>query len=198
MWKAYDRFCAEDLAQVACSQEDEDLERDITQLLEPKMHEVMTGLEPFYVQHEHYEHESRKTAPAQPPQYDIAFVLRSDQRVMWPLEAKVLRTDASVAEYVKEIQLNFLTCRYSPFSNEAAMLGYLLVGSSEITFANIAKKGKWGLSAHNHFPKRNHRTSDHERKVPEGKPYPIHFRCHHLLLQLGVLEDMASWRVNHM
>jgi hypothetical protein len=198
VWKAYDRFCAEDLAQIDCSQEDEDLERNITQLLEPKMHKVMTGLEPFYVQHGPYEHESRKVAPAQPPQYDIAFVLYDNPRIMWPLEAKVLRTDSGMAEYVKEIQLNFLTCRYSPFSNEAAMLGYLLVGSSEIAFANIAKKGKWELSAHNHFPKRNHRTSDHKRKVPEGKPYPIHFRCHHLLLQLGVLEDMASWRVNHM
>jgi hypothetical protein len=185
VWKAYDKFCAGELARIDCSQADEDLERNITQLLEPEMRKVMSGLEPFYVQHEPYEHESRKAAPAQPPQYDIAFVLNDNPRIMWPLEAKVLRTDASVAEYVKEIQLNFLTCRYSPFSNEAAMLGYLLVGNCEIAFANIAKRGKWKLIAHDHSPKRDHRTSDHKRKVPEGKPYPAYFRCHHVLLQLG-------------
>lgn len=185
VWKAYDKFRADELSQVDCSQDDEDLERDITQLLEPKMHQEMTGFEPFDVQHGPYERESRIAAPAQPPQYDIAFVLRDNPRVMWPLEAKVLRTERSVGPYIKEIQGNFVTCRYSPFSNEAAMLGYLLAGNCEIAFANIAKKGKWNLSIHDHFPKRDHRTSDHQREVPVGKPYPMHFRCHHLLLQLG-------------
>jgi hypothetical protein len=185
VWKAYDRFRANELARVDCSQDDEDLERDITRLLEPQMHDVMTRLEPFYVQHEPPEHESRLAAPAQPPHYDIAFVLRDNQRVMWPLEAKVLRTDGNVADYVRAIRANFLTCRYSPFSDEAAMLGYLLSGNCKVTFANIAKKGKWKLSAHDEFPERDHRTSDHQREVPQGKPYPIHFRCHHLLLLLG-------------
>ena len=185
VWKAYDKFLADELTQVDCSQDDEDLERDITQLLEPKMHAAMTGFEPFVVQHGPYERERRRAAPAQPPQYDIAFVLRSNSRVMWPLEAKVLRTDGNVADYIHAIRDDFLTCRYSPFSSEAAMLGYLLAGNCEIAFANIAKKGKWNLSIHAHFPKRDHRTSDHQREVPEGKPYPIHFRCHHMLLPLG-------------
>lgn len=185
VWEAYNRFCAEALAQVVFSQEDEDLERNITQLFEPKMHEVMTGFEPFFVQHGPHEHESRKAAPAQPPTYDIAFVWYDNPRIMWPLEAKVLRTDASVAEYVKEVQTNFLTCRYSPFSNEAAMFGYLLSGDCELAFASIAHKGKWDLLPHDHFRKRDHRTSDHKRKVPEGKPYPAEFRCHHVLFRLG-------------
>jgi hypothetical protein len=186
VWKAYDKFRADELAQVDCSQEDEDLERTITQLLEPRMQEAMSGFEPFYVQHGPFEHESRKAAPAQPPQYDIAFILRNNRRVMWPLEAKVLRTDGSVAEYIKAIQRNFLTCRYSPFSSEAAMLGYLLEGNCVIAFANIAQKGRWKLAVHTHFPERDHRTSDHEREVPKEKPYPIRFRCHHMLLRIGV------------
>ena len=185
VWKAFDKFCEETVSQVDCSKEDEDLERDITQLFEPKIHEVMMGYEPFYVQHESCEHESRKAAPAQPPHYDIAFVLCNNPRVKWPLEAKVLRTDKHVAEYIKEIQHNFLTCRYSPFSSEAAMLGYLLAGDCEIAFANIAKEGKWKLIAHEHFPKRDHKTSDHKRKVPEGKHYPAHFRCHHIIFNIG-------------
>ena len=106
IWKGYDAFCVECLSQVDCSEDDGDLERDITQLLEPKIREGMTGFEPFDVQHGPYERESWLGPPAQPPQYDIAFKLRCKPRVMWPLEAKVLRTDGSVAEYIKEIRKN--------------------------------------------------------------------------------------------
>jgi len=187
VWKAYDAFCAEGLSQVECCEDDGDLERDITQLLEPKIREVMTGLEPFDVQHGPYERESWLGPPAQPPQYDIAFKLRCNRRVMWPLGAKVLRTDGSVAEYIKEIRSNFLTCRYAPFSSEAAMLGYLLGGDSQVTFGNIGIKGNWKLNMHLQFPDGDHRTSDHKRKIPEGKVYPADFRCHHLLFKLKVL-----------
>lgn len=167
VWKGYDRFCEETLSKINYSKEDDDLERDITQLLEPKIREAMTGYEPFIVQHSPYEHESRFGGAAQPPQYDIAFKLRCNPRVMWPLEAKVLRTSGSVADYINEIKSNFLTCRYSPFSNEAAMLGYLLSGDSNAIFRNIADKGSWKLNPHPHFPNRNHRTSDHQRKIPK-------------------------------
>lgn len=184
VWKAYDSFCAEDLSEVDCCRDDGDLERDITQLLEPKIRHVMSGDEPFDVQHAPYEYESWLGPPAQPPQYDIAFKLRCNPRVMWPLEAKVLRTEGSVAEYIKEVRSNFLTCRYSPFSSEAAMLGYLLSGDSQRTFNNIADKGGWRLAPHADFAHHDHRTSDHQRDVPEGKPYPIQFRCHHLVFHL--------------
>ena len=185
VWEACDRFHADELARIDCSRDDKDSERDITQLLEPKMHDLMSGFEPFYVQHEAYERESLKAPPARPHQYDIAFVLRRYPRVMWPLEAKVLRTDGQVAEYVNEVECNFLTCRYSPFSSEAAMLGYLLSGDCEIAFANIAQKGKWELRMHEGFAERDHRVSEHGRNVPAGKDYPRHFRCHHMLLRVG-------------
>lgn len=184
VWIAYDRFCTEVLTQVDCSQEDKDLERDITQLLEPKMHEVMSGFEPFFVQHGPYEHESSLGGSAQPPQYDIAFRLQCNPRIMWPLEAKLLRTSKRVAEYNNEIRSNFLTCRYSPFSSEAAMLGYLLGDDSDIAFKNIEEKGGWKLIPHPRFPDREHRTSNHVREVPEGRPYPTRFRLHHLIFRL--------------
>jgi len=187
IWKGYDAFCAECLTQVDCSEDDGDLERDITQLLEPKIREGMTGFEPFYVQHEPYEHESWLGPPAKPPQYDIAFILRCNPRVMWPLEAKVLRTDGTVAEYIEEIRSNFLTCRYAPFSSEAAMLGYLLGGVSHVAFRNIGNKGNWKLNKHPKFTNRDHRTSDHKRSISEGKTYPANFRCHHLLFKLKIL-----------
>jgi hypothetical protein len=186
VWKGYDCFCAETLSQIDYSKDDDDLERDITQLLEPNIHEVMSGYEPFYVQHGPYEYVTRLGGSAQPPQYDIAFKLRCNPRVMWPLEAKVLKTSGSVAAYINEIKSNFMTCRYSPFSDEAAMLGYLLSGDSNTVFSNIADRGGWKLSTHAHFLDRDHRTSDHKRKIPEGKSYPIKFRCHHLVLQLRI------------
>jgi hypothetical protein len=185
VWKAYDRLCIEALRNMDCSLEDEDLERDITEHLVLMISDVMTGYEPFCAQHGPFERESRLGGSAQPPQYDIAFKLRCNPRIMWPLEAKVLRTDGTVAEYIEAVRSNFLTCRYSPFSSEAAMLGYLLSGTSEKALASIAKKGGWEFARHEHFIERDHRTSDHKRSVPCGKPYPIEFRCHHMIFRLG-------------
>jgi len=186
VWQAYDRLRIRAFAGLRPAVEDKDLERSITQLLEPEIHQVMTGYEPFYVQHGLYEHETRALPPAQPPEYDIAFVLWSNPRVMWPLEAKVLRTDGTVAAYIAEIRNDFLTCRYSPFSSEAAMLGYLLSGEPKNTFADIAQKGNWQLSQHPDFADRDHKISDHTRDVPMGKPYPVQFRCHHLIFRLQI------------
>ena len=58
-----------------------DLERSITQLLEPRIHAAMTGDEPFYVQHDSFEHETMARSPAQPPAYDLAFVWRTEERL---------------------------------------------------------------------------------------------------------------------
>jgi hypothetical protein len=76
----------------------------------------------------------------QPPEYDLAYVLRADERIMWPLEAKVLETDGDVGEYIKDLKNEFLTCRYAPFSSEGAMLAYLLSGKPEIVFGNLAQR----------------------------------------------------------
>jgi len=47
-----------------------DLERSITQLLEHRVRNRMTGDEPFYIQHGSFEREPMKPPPAQPPQYN--------------------------------------------------------------------------------------------------------------------------------
>jgi len=192
IWKGYDSFRKEALSQIDCSQEDESLERDITQLLEPKIHEEMSGYEPFYIQHGPYEYETRQQAPAQPPQYDIAFRLRAYPRVMWPLEAKVLRTDSDIGNYINEVKNNFLTCRYSPFSNEAAMLGYLLSGDCDKAFGNINSKTGWNLENHPNFIGRAHKVSRHKRNSPKNKTYPVKFLCHHLLFELWISEPILN------
>lgn len=178
VWQGYDLLTAELPAGI----DKRDLERSISQSLELRIRRVMSGDEPFDIQHGPYERETMCQPPAQPPQYDLAFVLREDERLMWPLEAKVLETDSSVAGYVNDLRNEFLTCRYSPFSSEAAMLAYLLRGRPERFFENIAAKVPCIMLANPSFPARPCKMSDHIRSLPTGKRYPVAFRCHHLVL----------------
>ncbi|MCP5054037.1 MAG: hypothetical protein GY940_43110 [bacterium] len=184
IWKGYDLLKDEVLSRIQLNNADDELERAITQLLEPKIRKAMTGDEPFYVQHEVYEYETRQPPPAQPPQYDIAFVLNENPRIMWPLEAKVLRSDGSVAPYINDIKNEFLSCRYAPFSNGGAMLGYLFSGIPRNVFHQIEKKIPCKLHHHLDFSERDHRYSDHNRAIPIGKRYPSHFRCQHLIFRI--------------
>lgn len=187
IWTAYDSMCAH--PPVINTR---DLERSITQLLEPRIRDSMTGFEPFYIQHGSFERETMAAPPAQPPAYDLAFVLRADERIMWPLEAKVLETPGALAEYERDVREQYLTCRYAPFSASGAMLGYLLSGSASDTLVRISKKLRCSLDVVAEFPSRPHRVSNHHRSVPVGKPYPTHFGCHHLVLEyLGLVRHSS-------
>ena len=196
VWEGYDLFTVEVLSHINCDRAEEKLEqieRSITQSLEGRIQDVMTGDEPFRVQHEVSEFASRDSAQAQPPQYDIAFVLRANERIMWPLEAKVLSSHGAVAPYINDVKEQFLTCRYAPFSSEGGMLGYLLSGEADIAFSKIEKGVPCTLSHHQEFVDRNHKTSDHKRTVPPEKHYPANFRCHHLILKMvGAVASAAS------
>ncbi|MDD4965162.1 MAG: hypothetical protein PHI11_14715 [Gallionella sp.] len=169
-----------------------DLERSITQLLEPRIARAMSGDEPFYVQHGAFERETMLPPPAQPPQYDIAFILKSDEQFMWPIEAKVLETAGTVSEYIKDIHGQFLTCRYAPFLGEGAMLGFLLSGTADDAFRNIAQKTPCELENHPAFSSRSQKLSHHTRSVPLGKAYPTKFRCHHLMLDFPYLKRVSG------
>ena len=177
IWQGYDLL----LKELPAGINEEDLERSITQSLELRIRRRMSGDEPFDIQHGPYERETRKSLLGQPPEYDLAFVLRADERIMWPIEGKVLETDRSIAEYKKGVE-KFLTCYYAPFSSEGAMLGYLLSGTSVNAFRNLEVRIPCTLVAHPDFPGRPSKMSDHSRRVESGKSYPIAFRCHHLIL----------------
>lgn len=196
VWEGYDLLIVEVLSHIKCDQAEEKLEqieRTITQSLERRIHDVMTGDEPFGVQHEVYECESAYSPKAQPPQYDIAFFLRANERIIWPLEAKILTSHGSVAPYVHDVKDQFLTCRYAPFSSEGGMLGYLLSGDPNIAFNNIENGVPCTLTHYQAFVDRDHKTSDHIRTVPPGKHYPANFRCHHLILKIvGVVASASS------
>ena len=178
VWLAY-----EDMKASPPCVDGQDLERSITQLLEPRVREAMTGDEPFYVQHGPFERETMKAPPAQPPEYDLAFVFRADERIMWPLEAKVLETPRTVAAYVRDIKCEFLTCRYAPFSGSGAMLAYLLAGKPDDAFVAIAESLGCTLGPASVDPERPTRVSLHARTVPSSKRYPVEFDCFHLVLE---------------
>ena len=184
VWEGYDLLVSEFLSQINCDGTEEYLEISITQALALKIDSSMTGYEPFAVKQEWYEFETSKSSRGQPPRYDIAFTLRDNDRIIWPLEAKILKSDVDVTEYVKEINNNFMTCRYAPFSSQGGMLGYLFSGDSNRAFTSIETKVPCTLNDHPDFPTRDHKTSDHQRVVPPGKSYPAEFRCHHLLFNI--------------
>jgi hypothetical protein len=178
VWSGYDS-----LRHASPTVDPRDLERSITQLLAPRIQRAMTGDEPFYMQHGPYERETMKPPPAQPPQYDLAFVLRADERIMWPLEAKVLETPRQVAHYVRDVRDEFLTCRYAPFSASGAMLAYLLNGEAADALAAIAASLGCILEPLDGSGERSASRSRHDRVVPTGKPYPVQFACYHLVLR---------------
>lgn len=182
VWEGYESFLADSPAV-----DGRDLERSISQLLEPRIRRVMTGFEPFYIQHGAFERETMKPPPAQPPEYDLAFVLRANETIMWPLEAKVIETSGRSADYTNDIKDQFLTCRYAPFSNSGAMLGYLLSGQSDDFFNSVAQVLGCSLTKLSEFPTKPNRLSDHVRKVPIDKSYPHKFRCYHLILEFPKL-----------
>ena len=102
---------------------------------------------------------------------------------MWPMEAKVLENSKRVTTYISDIQNEFLTCRYAPFSNSGAMLGYLLTGTPDDVFTTIAEKLDCTLEPVPEHPAKPNRLSQHKRNVPVGRPYPVEFDCYHLILE---------------
>lgn len=188
VWNGID-LLKSDVFTVDPREAEDDLERSITELLEPRIKRFISPHAPYYLQHATGERESRSAAPAQPPLYDLAFVFWEDETFKWPLEAKVLKSDseAAAAEYVKSLIDNFLTFKYAPFASEAAMLGYLLSGKPGTAFDSIGKRGAWTLTPHPEFTSRDHKTSDHTRTVPAVKlgTYPPELRCHHLVIMIG-------------
>lgn len=184
VWRGYDLLKDDVLSRIDCSKANKQIEKNINSLLQLRIRRAMTGFEPFDVQHEVPEFETSYSNQAQPPSYDIAFILLADETIILPLEAKVLRTDKYISKYINEINSNFLTCRYAPFSSEAGMLAYLLKGDPKEAFDNIAKSVPCQLADHVDFPNRDHKTSEHQRIVPAGESYPSNFRCHHLILKI--------------
>ena len=184
VWKGYDDLFVDVIRSVDITQADDELERAITQILEPRIRGCLSGDEPWDVQHGSYEYATRKASPAQPPQYDIAFVLRRNPRIMWPLEAKILRSDGALDPYTRDVRQEFLTGRYAPYVNGSAMLGYLLRGCPETVFRGISDRLACRLQPLRKFDSVRHRVSVHQRELDNSDFLSGAFWCHHLVMRM--------------
>jgi hypothetical protein len=184
VWRGCDLLLAQDLNVVPFSDADEVKEESLNHLLTLRINQCKSGDEPFCVQHQPPEQTKRKRGRGRSPQPDIGFILYGYPRAVWPLEAKVLSNDQGVGPYVAEINDNFITCRYATFSSEGAMLGYLLQGEPERTFAAIATSLAQPLIPHLHFPDRAQRVTHHQRGQVPHPNSPREFTCYHLLLRI--------------
>lgn len=186
IWKGIDLF-RDDFKNHDLSKVNLQIERSFCQNLERRIRRVMTGDEPFDVQHESWEDENANSQ--RPSQNEIAFKMRFNERLSFPVEVKVLKTDGQISEYVKDVNEAFIPCIYAPFSYEGGMLGYLLSGTSQKAFQNIEKSLATILQQHPDFKDRPHKFSEHTRQVQKGKEefYPAKFRCHHLIFELSTI-----------
>jgi hypothetical protein len=181
-WRAFDKLQADHLVKVDFTQQDfEQLERDLTS---KHFYQIAllwaaeTGGDAAFVpDHECPENESRSSAPATPPAYDLAFVSVANQRVIWPLEAKVVPSPGKLAGYLKDVNDKFIGGVAAPLVGEGGMIAYLLTRETEVVFENLATKLAQVLAPDPRFSGRPHRVSRHSRaSAPD-------LRLHHMLMQ---------------
>jgi hypothetical protein len=195
VWAAYDDLAEGILSEVDWTAAQDEVERSLTAYHSVKIQERQKGDEPFILVPEMPEFETREPAPARSKAYDFGFVMRGgDYSVVWPIEAKVLKTDRKLTGYLRDLEDKYLSCRVAPFSHEGALVGYLLAGSPAVVFEGIGAHLSQLLLPHPHpdFSARNHRTSTHKRTVPQGKAYPKGFLCHHLVMELRMKPSTRS------
>jgi hypothetical protein len=188
LWTAYDRVKIGKLAHIDLATDDLQLERSVNKLLSSELQRVLHedgGYASFTIGHEYTEEETLDPRSNRPPQYDLAFIWNDDPTLMWPCEAKVLKTPGSVAPYLHDVREAFLACVYAPFSSSGVMLGLLASGSPEHALQNIAAKLPATLDKCPLHLARPHRISAHSRTVPAQKSYPQEFTLHHLILELS-------------
>lgn len=184
IWKGLDDLKA-DLSQVSFTGDEVQIERDLTEHLHDKINEILRDGHPFKIKHSPNELGSQKTRQAKPREYDLAFYLRENTGIKFPIEAKVLRwknASMSLADYIDTINNKFLTGVYSPFSSEAVLLGYLIgKGDIQSVFDAIAEKLNTPLQQYVGAKNRFHHFSEHIR---ENSTLSGSFKCHHMLYQI--------------
>ena len=100
VWQGFDTLLEEENFDLGKAEES--LERDISFLVCLKIKDAMDGKPPYCLVYSPPENEMRASAQAAPPTPDLGFVWIHNPRAIFPLEAKILKTDRKIAEYVKE------------------------------------------------------------------------------------------------
>jgi hypothetical protein len=186
VWRAFDALRAGPMARVDFSEPLEQLERDLTDLHFMEIQRLWAnetgGLATFSPNHEIPEFESRHSAQAQPPAYDLGFALYANPRMVWPIEAKVVRTPSAISEYLKDVRNKFLAGVAAPFIGQAAMIAYLLTGTAQEMFANLEIELPQTLLHPPAFAARDHRTSFHARGTSPFERELPDLLLHHLVM----------------
>ncbi len=190
VWDGFDRMKAlPNFQQLDFTKDYAQLERSLTDL---HMDEITSlwgrnssRFESFVPKHEPWEFHGLKDRSARPPSCDLGFVLLSNRRIRWSVEAKVLKTPNAVAGYIEDIQ-KYLDGRSAPFSTQSAIGAYLISGDSDGLFKTLSKKLNCQLNGSDEFPTRPHRCSEHQRETKDlTKGMQNSFICHHLVFSLN-------------
>lgn len=188
-WRAFDSLRTNILSRIDLTQPLEQVERDLAshhfreiQLL---WKTETDGYSAFSPHHEWPEMATRSPAPAKPPAYDIAFVWADNPRVAWPIEAKVVQTPGTLAEYVADTK-KFTGGIASPFVSEGGQVAYLLTGATDEFFSNLSAGSSVALEEVAEFSARPHRMSLHPRaSAPD-------LRLHHMAMFCGCQKEDLS------
>ena len=186
VWRAFDVLRAGPMTRVDLTKPPEQLERDLSDL---HFHEIQRlwaretgGFSAFFPDHEIPEFESRCSAQAMPPAYDLGFVYSENPRIIWPIEAKVVPKPSALREYFIEVRSRFITGITAPFVGQAGMIGYLQTGTAHTVFSKLESEFSQTLKYPSAFGKRDHRTSFHTRsRSPFGRNLPD-LLLHHLVM----------------
>ena len=147
--------------------------------------EKCNRFESFIPKHEPWEFQSLATRSARPPSCDLGFVLVSNRRMRWSIEAKIVSSPKAIHEYLGDLR-KYLDGLTSPFSMEAALGAYLVAGNATDMLRAIELALKIDVRQHAKFPGRPHGLTSHQRsaaKLPAGMPGE--FLCHHLVFSLS-------------
>ncbi len=95
-----------------------------------------TCFESFIPKHEPWEFQNLKDRSARPPSSDLGFVMISNRRIRWSVEAKVVESPNKIAEYLKYLQ-KYIEGTISPFATQSALGAYLITGDATQVFDSI-------------------------------------------------------------
>jgi len=165
-WRAFEVVRAGALGSVDLTQPLEQVERDLARHHFREINILWareTGGEcAFTPHHEYPELETRAPAPAKPPAYDIAFVWNANPRIAWPIEAKVVPTAGTLADYLGDVK-KFTDGIAAPLSGIGAQIAYLLTGTTDDFFNNLGARLSLPLQRLTEFSTRAHRVTTHTR-----------------------------------
>ncbi|MBN1360417.1 MAG: hypothetical protein JW993_07490 [Sedimentisphaerales bacterium] len=186
VWRAFDALRIGPMAQVDLTRSAEQLERDLANLhfieIQSLWRRETDGFSALSPGHEIPEFESRHSAQAKPPAHDLGFVHLENPRVIWPIEAKVVRKPCALSAYLTDVREKFVAGIAAPFVDQGAMIGYLLAGTAREVFASLESELSQTLKHPSAFAARDHRTSFHGRdKSPFGRALPD-LLLHHLVM----------------